>query len=186
MKAVSIILLVILLASFSLSATAAKEGRFGLGARQHPFFSDGSRFFTTVDGRYWWKEGIGIEGSIGVFTSGSLRAFYSGSLLFPFLRTNDADIYLSMGLHANGEKPYYNINQLFQLLRDILTLSTSCGGYHIGLGAEIVITENLTLDLRVEYYENTWSASTTAGAVGGVISGGGYRLAGGAGVIYYF
>jgi len=181
MKAVKVILLLILLAGFSLSAVAEKERTFGLGARQLPFLSWVS-YFTTINGRYWWAGGIGIEGNIGVFSSG-VSAFYSGSLLFPFFRTIDTNIYFSMGLHANGDR--YANNQLFQLLRDILTPPTYSGGYHIGLGTEIAVTENWTLDLRVEYYENTWPTYSIAqreGGVGGMFS----HLAAGAGVIYYF
>ena len=182
MKAVSIILLVILLASFSLSVGAEKEGSFGVGAHQLPFLSSVGYFLTTINVRYWWKGGIGVEGNIGVFSTGGPRAFYSGSLLFPFFRTIDTNIYLSIGVHANGES--YGNNQLFQLLRDILTPPTYSGGYHIGLGTEIAVSENWVLDLRVEHYQNTWPthiAQREAG-VGGMFS----YLAAGAGVIYYF
>ena len=181
MKVVSIILLLILLASFSLSAVAEKERTVGVGACQLSFLSRVS-YFTTINGRYWWAGGIGIEANIGVATITGIYPFYSGSLLFPFFRTTDTNIYLSMGLHASGDR--YGNNQLFQLLRDILTPPTYCGGYHIGLGTEIAVTENWTLDLRVEYYENTWpnSDAQRSNSVGGMFC----HLAVGAGVIYYF
>jgi len=182
MKAVRVILLLILLASFSLSVAAEKERASGVGAHQLPFLSSVGYFLTTINGRYWWRGGIGIEGNIGVYSTGGPSAFYSGSLLFPFFRTVDTNIYLSMGLHANGDS--YGNNQLFQLLRDILTPPTYSGGYHIGLGTEIVVTENWTLDLRVEYYKNTWPThiAQREGGVGGMFS----YLAAGAGFIYYF
>ncbi len=181
MKAVSIILLLILLASFSLSAAAEKEGRFSLGASQLSFLSSGSSLLTTINARYWWKEGIGVEGNIGVATVVGLYPFYSGSLLFPFFRTIDTKIYLSMGLHTNGDS--YGHTQIFELLRDILTSPIHCGGYHIGFGTEIAVSENLTLDLRVEYYKNTWPPG--AGTLG-IVGGTDCCLAAGAGVIYYF
>jgi len=180
MKPVSIILLIILLASFSLSVAAAKEGRFGLGAHHPTFISSTHGFLTTVNATYWWEEGIGIEANIGVATVSGLYPFYSGSLLFPFFRTTDTNIYLSVGLHASGDM--YANNQLFQLLRDILTPPTYCGGYHIGLGTEIAVTENWALDLGVEYYENTWPIGLKEMGAGGMIC----RLAVGAGFIYYF
>ena len=84
-----------------------------------------------------------------------------------------------MGLHANGDS--YGNNQLFQLLRDILAPLNYSGGYHIGLGVEIVVTENLTLDLRVEHYENTWPTNPQIdGGVGGM-----FNLTAGVGFIYY-
>ena len=60
MKAVSIILLLILLASFSLSVAAEKERTFAVGAHQLTFLSSASCFLTTINVRYWWKGGIGI------------------------------------------------------------------------------------------------------------------------------
>ena len=181
MKAVSIILLLILLAGFSLSVAAEKEGTFGLGACQLPFLYRTDNCLRTIHLRYWWKEGIGIEGNMGDFSSVMSHTFHSGSLLFPFFRTTDTNIYLSLGLHANGDQ--YHANQLFQLLGDILTPANYSGGYHIGLGVEIVITQSLTLDLRVEHYENTWPTNHQKDYGAG---GNNCRLTAGAGVIYYF
>lgn len=179
MKAVSIILLLILLASFSLSATAAKERTVGVGAHRLTFLASGNNFLTTINVRYWWKEGIGVEGNIGVATVIGLRVFHSGSLLFPFFRTIDTNIYLSMGLHANGD--FYGNNQFFELLRVILTPPSYRGGYHIGLGIEIAVSENWALDLRVKYYKNTWPVGGGLDLPGGTLC----HLAAGVGFIYY-